>query len=189
MTISNFDLAGLTKEAIRCRMLRRLKSQKEVERVRKSRIIENAVIATEAFRKAKVIVCYIAFGGEVETGLIMRYAYKLGKRLGVPRCLAGRKMEVCLWYPGTPLTKGIYGTWEPVKKKCIRIQDIDLVLVPGLAFDLLGNRLGRGKGFYDQFLSRVPFSAKTIGLAYDFQLVPRLCVTPNDFRLDRVIFA
>lgn len=185
----DFYRAELTKEDIRCKMLTRLKRQKEEERLKKSDLVTKTLINTEVFKKAKTIISYIAFGGEVETKQIMTYAHKLGKKVGVPFCGVSRNMQVCRWEPGICLSRGIYGTWEPTIKEGISTRDIDLVIVPGLAFDILGNRLGRGKGFYDRFLRRVPLRVATVGLAFDFQILPRVPVTPNDFRIDQVIFA
>jgi 5-formyltetrahydrofolate cyclo-ligase len=87
------------------------------------------------------------------------------------------------------LVKGTYGICEPARKKFVNLKDIDLVLVPGLAFDKQGNRLGRGKGCYDYFLKRLPKDTPTIGLAFDFQILSCLPATISDVKVQRLIFA
>ena len=88
----------------------------------------------------------------------------------------------------TRLKKGLYGIGEPIERKFVGLDKIDLVLVPGLAFDKRGNRLGRGKGYYDRFLKELPENKTYIGLAYDFQILRSLPTTPLDVAVQRTIF-
>ena len=71
----------------------------------------------------------------------------------------------------------------------MNLKDIDLVVVPGVAFDKKGNRLGRGKGCYDYFLKSLSPQTTTIGLAFDFQILPNIPITPQDTRVNKVLFA
>lgn len=84
---------------------------------------------------------------------------------------------------------GQYGILEPVKKCRVSPEKIGLVVVPGIAFDKKGNRLGRGKGYYDRFLELLPESVPRIGLAFDFQILPFLPVNPHDLSVDSTISA
>ncbi len=79
------------------------------------------------------------------------------------------------------LVKGLYGVYEPAVKEFMRLEDLDLVIVPGIAFDTRGNRLGRGKGYYDRFLHKIPEKTASIGLD-----IPTVA---TDARVDRVICA
>ena len=94
-------------------------------------------------------------------------------------CVLGRK---------TKLKKGLYGIYQPAIERLINLKDLDLVIVPGVAFDKRGNRLGRGKGYYDCLLNKVP-KAPSIGLAFDFQILPTLPATTKDVSVNRAIFA
>jgi 5-formyltetrahydrofolate cyclo-ligase len=87
------------------------------------------------------------------------------------------------------LEKGPYGVPEPVEHQYLRLRDVDLVVVPGLAFDKQGGRLGRGKGCYDRFLKRLPADTATIGLAFDFQILPSVPAAAHDVNVDKVLFA
>ena len=181
----------LTKEILRSKILLRIKIHKEEERKRKSRIIGKKLFKNRIFKKAKVIMFYFSFGGEVSTKEMIKAAKKLGKIIAVPVCknACNRIMKPCLLTSGTRLEKGPYGVREPVEHDPIDIKNLDLVIVPGLAFDKKGNRLGRGKGYYDMFLKELSPTTSSIGLAYDFQSLPLVPTTKMDVSVDKVIFA
>ena len=89
------------------------------------------------------------------------------------------------------LSPGPFEIPQP-KKKCIRevpYESIDLVIVPGLAFDRQGNRLGRGAGYYDKFLAKLPKETPRIGLAFDFQVLKDLPTLSHDISVDKVVSA
>jgi 5-formyltetrahydrofolate cyclo-ligase len=178
----------LTKQQIRSKILLRLKIQKEADRDRKSKIIKNKLFRTLVFRKAKRVMFYISFDGEVKTKEMIKEARKLGKIVAVPLC-KNRVMRPCMLGENPKLKKGPYGVCEPAVKRCINLRDIDLVIVPGLAFDRRGLRLGRGKGCYDRFLKKISKKTTSIGLAFDFQVLPSIPATKTDVNVDRVIFA
>lgn len=179
----------LTKRIIRSKILLRLKTQKEEDRAAKSRIIANKLFRTGVFKKAKKILFYVSFEGEVNTEGMIKKALKLGKIIAVPVCIKNRMIKPCLLKENAELVKGPYGTREPVGKECLCPGDIDLALVPGLAFDAKGNRLGRGKGYYDRFLKRLPHTAVSIGLAFDFQILSCIPTTKHDVAVNRIISA
>jgi len=114
---------------------------------------------------------------------------KLGKLIALPVSRLKRTIRPCMWDGRQRLEKGRYGILEPARKHYCDIKKLDLVIVPGVAFDRRGNRLGRGKGYYDDLLSRLPKDTPSIGLAYDFQILPTLPTTPTDVSVSRVIFA
>lgn len=180
----------LTKWQIRSKILEKLGKQKEEVRNKKSKIIKQKLFKSSVFKKAKIVMFYLSCGGEVDTYQMIREALKQGKIIAVP--VTNRKtntMIPCRMRARTRLKKGIYAILEPVKKTRIPLEEIDLVLVPGLAFDRNGNRLGRGKGYYDRFLKSLPKDTPCIGLAFDFQILPSLPVKPHDFSVNRTIFA
>jgi 5-formyltetrahydrofolate cyclo-ligase len=180
----------LTKKQIRSKILLRLRTQKEENRSRKSKLIRNKLFRTQVFKKAKTIMFYIAFKGEVDTVGMIEKARRLGKKVTVPVCKKNRvSITPCILDHSASLKKGPYGVCEPVKRTHISLNSLDLVIVPGLAFDAKGNRIGRGKGCYDRFLSKLQKGTPSIGLAFDFQLYPALPSQTHDIRVDKVIFA
>ena len=180
----------MTKQQIRSKILLRLKTQKEENRERKSRIIKKKLLRTAEFIKAKTVMFYISFDGEVNTEAMIKEAKRLGKIVAVPVCREGKiKIIPCLLQNKARLKRGPYCVREPAIKKPIRLEDLDLVIVPGVAFDKHGLRLGRGKGCYDSFLKKLPSDIVSIGLAFDFQILPALPATPRDVGVHRVIFA
>jgi len=178
----------LTKEEIRSKILLRLKTQKEESRKRKSKVIKNKLFRTLVFKKAKYVMFYISFDGEVDTGDMIKEAKRSGKIVAVPVCKAGGILYPALLGKKTKLKRGLYGVYEPVVLRGIDLRAIDLVIVPGVAFDGRGNRLWRGKGCYDRFLKKVPKRTASVGLAFDFQILPSLPATTHDVGVKRVIF-
>jgi len=179
----------LTKEQIRSTILLRLKTQKEEDRDRKSKIIKNKLFRTLVFRKAKIVMFYISFDGEVNTQEMIKGAQNLGKTVAVPVCKKKRTIRPCILQAQARLKKGPYGICEPVVNRFVNCEDLDLAIVPGVAFDRRGNRLGRGKGYYDRFLKELPSEAISLGLAFDFQILPSLPATKTDVSVNKIIFA
>jgi 5-formyltetrahydrofolate cyclo-ligase len=179
----------LTKAKLRNRILRKLKTQKEESRNRKSGRIKSKLFRTQLFKRAKRVMFYVTFDGEVDTRQMITHAKKLGKIVAAPVCRKDKTMRPCRMKDVTQLVKGLYGVYEPAVKEFMRLEDLDLVIVPGIAFDTRGNRLGRGKGYYDRFLHKIPKKTTSIGLAFDFQILPDIPIVATDARVDRVICA
>ncbi len=131
----------------------------------------------QEFKQAETILFYASFDGEVETFEMMKKAKNLGKRIGLPRIIKDEKEIVpALVEHLDDLEKGPYGIDQPCdsKEKSLKLNEIDMVIVPGVAFDRHKNRLGRGQGYYDRFLKKLPSQIPTVGLAFDFQLVEEI---------------
>lgn len=180
------------KRALRRRLLRRLRSQPEQARLAKSQSIGRRLRRLEMYRRAKTLLCYVAFDGEVETRSILRRALADGKRVAVPVTVTSRKRLLAaeIRDPGRDLSaRGSFGIPEPQgpHRRRLALRDLDLVLVPGLAFDRRGHRLGRGGGYFDRFLARLPGSAKRVGLAFEFQLRDTLPVESHDLPMRAVV--
>ena len=181
---------GLTKEQIRSKILFKLKTQKEDTRDRKSRMILEKLFRQKEFIKAKIVMFYVAFDGEVNADKMIKGAKKLGKIVTVPVCKRNRiTLRPCILDDSAGLEKGPYGICQPSTKRFIRPEDLDLVIVPGIAFDKKGKRLGRGKGCYDRFLKRLPKEIPSIGLAFDFQILPNIPAKTHDISVNKIIFA
>jgi 5-formyltetrahydrofolate cyclo-ligase len=179
----------LTKERLRSRILSRLQRQKEEEGSHKSALIKEKLFRNKVFKKAKKVMFYISCGGEVDTGEMIKKAQKLGKIIAVPVCRNKRMLKPSLFRANAKLVKGPYRVYEPAIRKFIDLEDLDAVIVPGLAFDKKGMRLGRGKGYYDNFLRMLPKDTPSIGLAFDFQILPFVPATTTDVSVKRVISA
>ena len=181
------------KELLRKRMRRKLGLQSRSERRRKSGIIQEKVFSREEFLTSGCIMLYVSRGtGEVETGPIIEKAFKMGKRVVLPVTAIREKSirPVRLKSLDERLRKTRYGIYEPGDAgtgRTVRIDDIDLVIVPGLAFDAENNRLGHGQGYYDRFLRRLPAGTSKIGLGFRFQLFEKIPAAAHDFSLTRVI--
>ena len=184
------SLVMLTKAKIRSKIILRLKIQEEKERDRKSKLITGKLLKDRIFKKAKIVMFYIAFGGEVNTAEMIREAQKIGKVICVPICRKDKEiMQPAILEDYATLKKGPYGVYEPATENLVKPEDLDLVIVPGLAFDKKGNRLGRGKGYYDRFLSSLSSKTHSIGLAFDFQILPLIPTTTHDVSVKKLIFS
>jgi len=180
-----------TKQEIRQRILDLIHHQKEEDAVRKSRDICFKLLALREFQEAGTILFYCSFNGEVNTFPMMDRAIELKKRVAVPFIQKETKQIVVMLIKSTKeLIPGSYGIPAPRYDAgaVLASLDIDLVLVPGVAYDRAKNRLGRGAGYYDRFLSELPSTIPTVGLAYDFQLVPALAgLEPHDRPVTQVL--
>ena len=122
---------------------------------------------------------------------MMKQAKNLKKTIALPAVIKARKKIIprIIHNLRQGLRRGAYGILEPKKEASdpIDVSELDLVLVPGIAFDKNNHRLGRGVGYYDRFLRQLPSHIPTIGLAFDFQILDLPYPEAHDVRLSRVI--
>jgi 5-formyltetrahydrofolate cyclo-ligase len=133
------------------------------------------------FKKAKTLAAFASTPSEISTYPILEGSLHLGKKLYLPRMAKGQ--EFFEYYPVVDLknmTYGAFGISEPTGTQPAPFGEIDLVLVPGLAFDRSGNRLGFGKGYYDLALPKLRKNSLTIGLCYSFQFLEKVPTEPSD---------
>ncbi len=149
--------------------------------------IFSAIEASEIFKKSEVVALYAALPDELPTAAIVE-RWGSAKQILLPRVGEDFNMEFYECKPSA-LQSGAYGIFEPQGDEPFRSEDIDLIIVPGVAFTRQGARLGRGKGYYDRYLSRASIRAYTIGVCYSHQVVELLPVEPHDVVLDEVITA
>ncbi len=148
----------------------------------------NILCKLKEFDKAKGIGAFASTPAEINTYSILEGSLELGKKLYLPKVV--KEKSHFYFFPVQnfkTLEKGKFGILEPSGDKPADWNEIDLVLVPGLAFDLTGNRLGFGKGYYDRVLPRLKKSVMTIGLGYSFQIVDKIPTEPHDIALKAVL--
>ncbi|HXG06872.1 MAG TPA: 5-formyltetrahydrofolate cyclo-ligase, partial [Nitrososphaera sp.] len=139
------------KKEIRLRILALRNSLESSEIAERSKRIQEMLINIKEFKSARTVGAYYAFGSEVRTDLIIEKAYSLDKRIALPR-VEGEHLKFYELAPDKSLVKGRFGIMEPLPYS--PVDDIDLLVVPGVAFDRQGYRLGYGKGYYDRFLEK-----------------------------------
>lgn len=197
------------RQALRRAMLARRAALPPDEAARLGHAAQDALLASPAWQSARQVLLYVAVRNETATARLLDAAWADGKQVLLPRCLtpaaapgatgsaspaADCDNEMCLapCACAADLTPGRYGIAEPDPARCPAIDmdaapglapnfAPDLAVIPGVAFDRRGNRLGHGAGYYDRFLAH-PAMVLTalVGLAYAFQIVPALPVAPWD---------
>lgn len=163
-------------------------------RAEKSRAIAEILFNDLDWKRAKTVCVYVWFQNEVQTDAILDRAWRDGKTVAVPLCCDDLPEKIRLYRleNRSQLAPGAYGILEPSeewrRQENARIDEsqVDLYLVPGVAFDRQNNRLGWGGGYYDRLLARAP-SAVKIGLAFDCQVVDSVPVGKFDLPLDKII--
>lgn len=166
-----------SKHKIRERVLKLINQQPRDEQQAKSRVIFEKLFALPTFVSAKTVLFYASCPGEVQTFDMIKAARKLGKIIGLPKICKDRKafLPVVITDMEKDLVSGAYNIPEPrTFSPVMETSDLDMVIVPGVAFDRTNHRIGRGGGYYDRFLSALPASVFSVGLAYDFQLIDHI---------------
>ncbi|MBR5219258.1 MAG: 5-formyltetrahydrofolate cyclo-ligase [Clostridia bacterium] len=156
----------LNKKELRHRLIEKRNNIPQRLRQEKSLKITEKILEHSALKKASTVFIYVSFGSEVDTLPLIKELFYLGKRVGVPLCNSdNHTMTVYEIKDLSQLKKGHYGILEPDKSlKEIPKEDIDLIIVPGVAFDKEGYRMGYGGGYYDRFLA--DFDGYTIGISF-----------------------
>ena len=178
------------KGSLRRHYLDLLRKQDREERQRKSRLIAGKLWDLPAFVRARTVLFYASTSDEVDTLLMIEKAIISGKRVALPIVEQNqRKLIPTVISSMEDVHKGTFGIAEPHldPTKALALKDLDAVIVPGLAFDGQHHRLGRGAGYYDRFLSVLPETTITVGLAFDFQLTESLPTEAHDMRLQQII--
>ncbi|MEI8194551.1 MAG: 5-formyltetrahydrofolate cyclo-ligase [Phycisphaerae bacterium] len=145
--------------------------------------------ATPQFRQAQLIMLFLSMPGEIETSTLALKAWAEGKSLAVPRVdwEAKHMVPVEINSLDTGLATGKYGLREPSKGKVVPLDLIDMIVVPGLAFDRHGFRVGRGRGFYDRFLAQQDFQGTRCALCFHEQLISGIPLEPHDIPMDLIV--
>lgn len=176
----------MPKKSIRGQILARRKQLSFETCLSRSLKIQQRLLETEEFAKACSLAIYSPILNEVSTEYVFRVAKRMGKKVAYPRVREDR-LEFVEVAECKDLRTGTFGVLEPVGSTLMPLSTIDLVVVPGVAFDMAGHRLGYGKGFYDRVLHECGQRGLLIGLCFEFQTVSSLPVESHDIRMDMLI--
>ena len=149
--------------------------------------LKELFLATDQYRRAKTVYGYLPYNQEVHTVPILEQALADGKQVAVPK-VYGDEMRFIYLNDLTRVAVSDFGIPEPVEDGPVADDPTALVLMPGLAFDKEGHRIGYGGGFYDKFLAEEP-EHPTIALCYTFQVVNELPTEEFDIPVDQVLWA
>jgi len=177
----------MPKQILRQMLLARRKSLSALEARTASIMIQQAFIATEEFGSAGRIGLYAPVHNEVETAEVFAEALATS-RVAIYPAVRGESLEFRRVLSLSMLRKGAFGIPEPPEAcEVFAPGTADLLVVPGIAFDMSGRRIGYGKGYYDRTLHSLEGTGKLVGFCYDFQLVETIAGEPHDVTMDLLI--
>ncbi len=178
------------KEAIRKQAHANRRAQQDKDAL--SRAICERFASLPEYADARTVLVYVDVRDEVRTRHFLPEALTHGKRIVVPYCVAG-ELELFHLERMDELETGTYGILEPreglrvLPEKRIDVAGVDLIMVPGVAFDRGGARTGHGKGYYDKLLERARAETPLVALAFECQLFPEIPMMPHDVFMDKVV--
>lgn len=179
------------KDTLRKNMLHQRKSMK-MQDVRdfSNKIIET-IMGLPEFINCKTIMLYLSFNKEVDTYPLAKWCLDNGKTVIAPYCIQSKREIIPFKINNlsTDLSKSSMGVMEPKHDllEKVNIENIDLIIVPGVVFDKHCNRIGFGAGYYDRFLPKKAKLTPTIGIAYDYQIIDKVPTGEYDMPLDFII--
>ncbi len=172
--------------ALRRQMRARRAALDEDAQSRAAQEAARRILALPAYREAKVVLAYAAARGELSLAPVIADVLSGGRMLALPRCEGPGRMTARRVRAMGELSPGAFGLPEPGEgSEVILPQDVGLVLVPGIAFDRAGGRIGQGGGYYDRFLPGT--RAVRVGVCHDFALIDDVQARAHDARMDAVV--
>lgn len=177
----------MNKQELRRAIRERKRAMTEEEIVERSNALAEKFYNSPAYQAASTIYGYLPYNQEVRTVPMLQRALDEGKRVAVPK-VYGEEMRFIYLDDLTQVSKGYAGIPEPIADAPVAEDKEALVLMPGLAFDPQGHRIGYGGGFYDRFLAQEPHHP-TLALCYEFQMQAHLDTEEFDIPVDTVLWA
>lgn len=175
------------KREIRRKMLALRRALSDDEAVKKAESLTSWILTLPEYKKAKRIMAFLAMKGESNLDGLIARALSDGKEVYVPVCLPERQMEAGRLLDMDHFVRGPLGLRDlPKGYDTVSPEKLDLVLVPGVACDREGNRLGMGAGYYDRYLTRVPLEKRMAAL-WDFQVVEAIPSEPFDRKMAKIV--
>lgn len=156
----------------------------------KDTAIRQGIIRLPEFTDAKTILFYASFRSEVDTREMIKITLSQGKRVILPKVDKENKILKLYEIKNTnELVKGYMGILEPSvsEKRLTGLDDLDLIIIPGAAFDVSGSRLGYGAGFYDRLLAGMKNKIPIIAPAYEEQIVDDIPSEPHDVKVTKIV--
>lgn len=172
----------ITKKELR-QMIRQRKQQHSVD---ESSFVIDHLRENNRFSCAHTLLLYNALPDEVQTQQLIESLTAEGKTVVLPKVTSDTEMELRCYTGSTDLQPGPYGIMEPTGALFTDYADIDVAVIPGMAFDVKGHRLGRGKGYYDRLLAKMPHIYK-IGICFSWQMVDDVPSDEHDVVMDCVV--
>ena len=179
----------MKKRRLRQQIKNTLKQLSATQLQQKSRAACDNLCSTDEFRRARVIMLFLSLEREIDTTFALQRAFSEEKTVLVPKVIWGDSIivPVRLETFDDECESDRYGLRNPIQAEIVPAGEIDLVVVPGLAFDTQANRLGRGGGFYDRFLADPNLHARRCGFAFHEQLLPEIPTDSNDQPVDMLV--
>jgi 5-formyltetrahydrofolate cyclo-ligase len=179
---------GAAKEALRKRLAALRRTLAAEARAERSLRASEHLVSHASFDRARVLLGYAALRFELDPSSALAQAERAGKTVALPRVLPENgEIALHVYRQGDELCESGFGVREPLESAPrVALEQVDLVLVPALAFDARGYRLGYGKGFYDRLLPRLA-RAERVGLAFELSLLPQLPNEDHDVAVHRVV--
>ncbi|HEU4831170.1 MAG TPA: 5-formyltetrahydrofolate cyclo-ligase [Actinomycetota bacterium] len=174
------------KRALRRAILAERDAIPEADRFAHSEAIAGRFLGLPETAGAETVLAFWSFGSEVETGPLIARLRSLGKTVALPR-VEGNEVAPVVATPETPMTEASFGAWEPADGRALDVTELDLVVVPGVAFDRSCGRVGYGGGYYDRLLGRRRDGVAAIAIAFALQVVDRVPSGAIDRRIDGVV--
>lgn len=163
--------------------IRQLKNRlTDYKKIESANIVFEKIESSDFFIKAKNVLIYNSLPDELSTKSVISRWHRV-KNIFLPR-VNGDNLEI-LPYDANLLEIGSFNIYEPMGENTYDISIIDMIIVPAIAYDRNGNRIGRGKGYYDRLLQKA--SALKIGVGYDFQLISHINSEPHDIPVDIIV--
>ncbi len=179
------DLAE-RKAELRNRMRRVRAAIHETDRQHLAAQVEDRLFAMPEVREARTVMLFASFGSEIPTDRMVRRLDAEGRTVLLP-FVADGELGAARYRPGDPTTSSAFGPMEPAARLPVDPSGIDVVLLPGLAFDRKGRRLGYGGAHYDRYLARMHTAALRVGIAFHQQLVDEVPADVGDEPVDVVV--
>jgi len=185
------DEIKTAKEQIRKEIANALNGFTEKQRAEKTRAIESKLFEFANFLEARIVLLYIDGENEVRTKNIIKRAYAFQKIVVLPAFDSGRFKVTTLKvdHPDKDLLPGPRGVAQPNPARCkpVPLQKIDIAIIPGVAFDEKGARIGLGHGYYDRFIPDLPATTRKVALALEEQMIPLVPTESHDKHVDIII--
>lgn len=182
-------MTKLGKNYLREQMLTKRNSLSSLEIQGKSHETAQRLLLLPEYRQAKTVLIYLPTKSEINTLAIIQSSWQQHKNIVIPVCQSNRTLLLSKLNCFADLAKGTYDILEPVKDKIIPIdpQEVDLAIVPGLAFDEQGTRLGYGGGYFDRFLKTLREDCPVLALCYEFQVIKHIPTEVHDVPVDMIL--